>query len=443
MSTVPGPRHSPRPRPAAGFFGLPANVWALAIASFLRDVASEMLVHLLPLFLANVLAVGTTVIGLIEGIGETTASVVKIYSGWLSDRLGRRKGLTASGYALAAAAVPILHAASSAWVVGLARFLDRFGKGIRTAPRDALIADSIGPQRRGVSFGFHRAADSGGAFVGLLVAIALVWHLQRADVGLDESTFRTVVAWATVPAVLAVVAVLVGVREATRPRPSAPPQLSLAGTGRAFRRYLVVMVIFTLGNSSDAFLVLRAQSVGASVLMVLAMIACFNLVYALAATPAGALSDRLDRRRLIIGGWWLYALVYLGFAAAGWIGPWLSALAGRSNAAPPGSPSAAVATVLAPIGYLWLLYALYGVYYAMTEGVAKALVADLVPQDRRGTAYGAYNAAIGVTALPASVLAGLLWQGLGPFNGFGPAAPFLAGGVLALLAGALLWHWVA
>ncbi len=384
----------------------------LALTSFLRDVASEMLVHLLPLFLANVLAMGTVVIGLIEGVAETTASLTKIYAGWLSDRLGRRKGLTVLGYGLAALAVPLLLVARSAPTVGLARFLDRFGKGIRTAPRDALIADSVGEDRRGISFGLHRAADSGGAFVGLLLAIWIVWRYQSGQLLLDASTFRTVVTWAIVPAGLAVLVVLLGVREAARPRPAEPPRLSLAGFDRPFKRFLAVMVLFTLGNSSDAFLVLRAQDAGASVLEVLGMIAGFNLVYTLAAGPAGALSDRLDRRRLIVGGWLLYALVYLGFAAAGLT--W----------------------------HFWLLYAAYGAYYALTEGVAKALVADLVPSERRGTAYGVYNAAIGLTALPASVLAGLLWQGAGPWTGLGAPAPFVLGGLLALGASVLLWRWV-
>ncbi len=393
---------------------LPRNVWALAATSFLRDVASEMLVHLTPLFLANVLGVRTGVIGLIEGVAETTASLVKIYAGWLSDRLGRRKGLTVAGYGLAALATPLLLVAQSWLGVFLYRFLDRLGKGLRTAPRDALIADSVQPGQRGLSFGLHRAADTAGAFLGLLIAMFMVWRLQAGSLGLDPATFRAIVAWALIPSFLAVAVVAWGVKEARRPSASAsaPPLLSLAGFERPFLRFLAVMVLFTLGNSSDAFLVLRAQTSGASVLMILAMVAGFNLVYMLAAGPAGALSDRMDRRLIIMAGWGLYALIYLGFAFA------------------------------ASTWQFWLLYAAYGVYYALTEGVAKAFVADLTPAERRGAAYGAFNAAIGLTALPASVLAGLLWQGLGGWTGFGPAAPFLFGGSLALLASVLLWRWV-
>lgn len=391
---------------------LPRNIWALAATSFLRDVASEMLIHLVPLFLANVLGVRTSIIGLIEGVAETTASLMKIYAGWLSDRLGRRKELTMGGYGLAALATPLLLVARSWPIVLLYRFLDRLGKGIRTAPRDALIADSVRPDQRGLSFGLHRAADTGGAFVGLLIAMVMVWRSQAGGLHLDPATFRAIVVWALIPSFLAVAAVAFGVREARKPSTSTPPRLSLAGFERPFLRFLAVMVLFTLGNSSDAFLVLRAQTGGASVLLILAMLAGFNLVYTVLAGPAGALSDRMDRRRLIVVGWGLYALVYLGFAFAA--RPW----------------------------QFWLLYAAYGVYYALTEGVAKAFVADLTPAERRGTAYGVFNAAIGLTALPASVLAGLLWQGLGGWTGFGPAAPFFFGGCLALLASLLLWRWV-
>ena len=393
---------------------VPRNIWALSLTSFFRDVASEMLVHLLPLFLANVLGIRTAVIGLIEGIAETTASLMKIYSGWLSDRLGRRKELTVAGYGLAALATPLLLIARSWPAVLLYRFIDRLGKGIRTAPRDALIADSITPEHRGVAFGLHRAADTGGAFVGLLLAMWLVWRSQLGEWQLTAETFRTIVWWAMIPATLAVLAVALGVKEVVKPRPkgASPPRFTLSGLGQPFQRFLLVMILFTLGNSTDAFLVLRAQSSGASVVMVLAMIAGFNLVYTLLATPAGALSDRVDRRKVVIGGWLLYALVYLGFALAG------------------------------QAWHFWLLYGLYGVYYAMTEGVAKALVADFVPAARRGTAYGVYNAAVGLTVLPASVIAGILWQGLGAWMGFGHAAPFLFGGLLALLASVLLWRWV-
>ena len=391
---------------------LPRNVWVLSLTSFLRDVATEMLVHLLPLFLANVLSVRTGVIGLIEGIAETTSSLMKIYSGWLSDKWGQRKTLTVAGYGLAALATPLLLIARSWPGILLFRFLDRLGKGIRTAPRDALIADSVHPDQRGISFGLHRAADSAGAFVGLLLAMVIVWRSQANAILLNEETFRKVVTWALVPSFLAVLVVALGVREIARQRTAEAPHLTLSGFDPRFLRFLVVIVLFTLGNSTDAFLILRAQTAGGSVVMVLAMLALFNLIYALLSAPVGALSDRVDRRLVIVGGWLLYALVYLGFAGA------------------------------SQTWQFWLLYVAYGAYYALTEGVAKAFLADVVLSERRGTAYGVYNAAIGLTALPASVLAGVLWQGVGGWTGLGPAAPFLFGGSLALVAAVLLWRWV-
>jgi len=371
-----------------------------------------MLLHVTPLYLTNVLGSRAATIGLIEGIAESTGSLIKIGVGGWSDRVGRRKPFAVAGYALSALAVPVLGLAGSWHAVGVARFLDRAGKGLRTAPRDALIADSVAPERRGAGFGVHRAADSAGAFTGLVVALWLVWRSQRGDAALDAATFRTIVGWAVLPAALATLVLALGVRDVVHPAGRATRFGSLAGFDPRFRRFLAVVVLFALGNSSDAFLVLRAQSVGMSVLGILAMIAAYNLVYAVVAGPLGVFSDRVDRRRLVLAGWGLYGAVYLGFAGA--TSPW----------------------------HLWVLYAGYGLYYAATEGVAKALVADLVPVERRGTAYGWFNAAIGLAALPASVVAGVLWQGIGSWDGLGPAAPFVFGGTMALLAGSLLWGWV-
>ncbi len=404
------------PGAGAGRFGwraVPRNVWALSLASYLRDVSSEMLVHLTPLFLANVLGARLSIVGLVEGIAETTASLTKIVAGWWSDRSGQRKPLTTGGYALAAFAVPLLGVATHWGHVFVARFLDRLGKGIRTAPRDALLADSLAAENRGAGFGLHRAADTAGAFTGLLVAMVLVWRAQQGAVALAGSTFRTVVAWAVVPAVLAPLVLWFGVRERTQTAGQrAAARLGGAPLDVRFRRLLLVVIVFTLGNSSDSFLVLRAQAGGATVLGVLAMLATFNLVYSLVAAPLGALSDRMDRRRLIASGWLLYAAVYLGFGLAK--APWA----------------------------FWLLWPAYGVYYGLTEGVAKALVADVVEPAARGTAYGLYNAAVGLTLLPASLIAGVLWQGVGAWAGLGPAAPFLFGSGLAVVAAILLARWV-
>lgn len=309
---MPPPAPAAPDRPAAPWRAIPRNVRVLALTSFLRDVSSEMLVHLTPLFLTNVLGARTGVVGLIEGLAESAGSLLRILAGWWSDRMGRRKPLTVLGYGMAAAAVPMLLAARGWELVGAARLLDRAGKGIRTAPRDALIADAVGPGQRGIAFGLHRAADTAGAMTGLLGALAVVWWLQHGALTLDAATFRTIVALAIVPSILAVAVLAVGVREAARPPSAAALGVSLAGLDRRFRRFLAVMVLFTLGNSSDAFLVLRAQEAGLSVVGLLAVLVFFNLVYTLAAGPLGALSDRIDRRRLIVAGWGLYALVYLG-----------------------------------------------------------------------------------------------------------------------------------
>ena len=395
----------------SGLVSLPRNVWVVTLTSFLTDISSEMLTNLLPLFLFNVLGAKTNVIGLIEGTAETTASVLKVFSGWLSDRLGQRKWLAVGGYALSAFSKPFLFFANSwGWVLGV-RFGDRLGKGLRTAPRDALVADSIDEKQRGLAFGLHRAGDTAGAVVGLLVALGVVWFVQRADLTLERSTFHTLVLFSIIPAALAVIGLALGARETPIPtdrRAARAPSFSLAAFDARFKFFLFIVVLFTLGNSSDAFLILRAQAAGLPVLGVLGMMITFNAVYTLVSGPAGALSDRVGRRRLIVGGWAVYGLIYLGFArvTVGW--------------------------------QAWALMAVYGIYYGLTEGVAKALVADLVPAEKRGTAYGLFNAAIGLTAFPASFIAGILWQGAFGWNGFGPGAPFYFGAVIALLACALL-----
>jgi MFS family permease len=389
--------------------GLPRNVWAVTATSFLGDVSSEMLSSVLPLFLANVLGARTAAIGLVEGTAETTASLLKMASGALSDRLGRRKGLAVLGYGLSALAKPFLYLANSWGAVLGVRFADRAGKGLRTAPRDALVADSVPTRLRGLAFGLHRAGDTGGAVLGIGIALLVLLPLTRSGAALDRSMFQRLVLFSTVPAFLAVVVLALGAREVTREAGSVTAtRPSRATFDRTFLRFIGILVVFTLGNSSDAFLILRAQNTGLGVLAILGMMLTFNLVYALVATPAGALSDRLGRRHMLLLGWLLYGLTYLGFAVlrAGW--------------------------------QAWLMMLLYGVYYGLTEGAAKALVADLVPAEARGSAYGVYNAAIGLTTLPASVLAGMLWQGIGSWPGLGPSAPFFFGAGLALLAAVLL-----
>jgi MFS family permease len=368
-----------------------------------------MLSSVMPMFLYSVLGVQTSVIGLIEGVAETTASLLKVFSGWLSDRLGQRKWLAVAGYALSTGAKPFLAVATTWQGVLAVRFADRVGKGLRTSPRDALVADSVNETQRGLAFGLHRAGDTAGAALGQVVAIGVVWVTLKNAVLLSRAVFNTLVLISVGPALLAVFVLALGAREPPAPRERRePPSLSLAGFDRRFKLFLLIVVLFTLGNSSDAFLILRAQNVGLPVLGVLGMMLSFNLVYAAVSGPAGALSDRIGRRRLIVGGWLVYALIYLGFAraAAGW--------------------------------QVWALMAAYGLYYALTEGIARALVADLVPAEKRGTAYGVFNAAVGLTALPASLIAGVLWQGAFGWGGFGPGAPFYFGAALALAAAGLL-----
>jgi MFS family permease len=392
---------------------IPRNVWVLSITSFLTDVSSEMLFNLLPLFLVNVLGVRTAVVGLIEGVAETTASLVKLGSGALSDYLEKRKTLTVIGYGLSALAKPLLFFANTwGWVFGV-RFTDRFGKGIRSSPRDALLADSTPEDRRGLAFGLHRAADTAGAFTGLAIAALVVWASQASAAELSRNTFQKVTLASIIPAILGVIVLTLGAREVITSRNSSENRrLKFSGLDHKFWAFLVVMVIFTLGNSADAFIILRAQERGLNVLQVLGMLLTFNAVYTIIASPVGALSDRIGRRAILIAGWLVYGLIYLGFAAA------------NTGA------------------QIWLFYGIYGLYYALTEGSSRAFVADLVPQEQRGTAYGFFHAGVGLAALPASLIAGILWQGIGSWGGFGPAAPFLFGAVLALLSVFLFIIWV-
>ena len=385
-----------------GLRTLPRNVWAVSLTSFFMDISSEMVINILPLFLSNVLGVKTNVIGLIEGVAEATASLLKLFSGWLSDRLQARKWLAVAGYGLSSLAKPFFYFANSWGVVAGVRWADRVGKGIRTAPRDALVADSIDERHRGLAFGLHRAADTGGAMIGLLIALGVVWLAQRGATELNRATFQTIVLISLIPAFLAVLSLAVGAREVPVTKTQERPRISFRGLGKRFAVFMLIVGIFDLGNSSDAFLVLRAQERGLSVIGVLGMLVTFNLVYALVSTPAGAISDRIGRRRIIVGGWLVYAAIYLGFALAeaGW--------------------------------HVWVLYAIYGVYYGLAYGTAKAMVADIVPEELRGTAYGAYNAVLGILDFPASLIAGLLWRYLTP------AAPFFFGGALALIAAVLM-----
>jgi len=383
-------------------FGLNPNVFFLGIVSLLTDVSSEMIFTLVPLFLRNVLMAPFTVVGLIGGLSESVDAIFRILSGWLSDKVGKRKPLAVLGYSISTIAKPFMYLAGSWGAVLGVRFSDRVGKGIRTSSRDALVADSVAAEERGKGFGLHRAMDTTGAVLGLAIAAIIIYLVQGGELALSLETYQWLVLVGVVPAVLAVLVLLffVGERKASSPGGDARGELPrlTAGFDTRFKVFLAIMAVFTLGNSSDFFVILRAQNLGSSVIYVVLMLVLFNITYAITALPAGMLSDRLGRRRLITLGWFIYALVYLGFAVAS--EPW----------------------------QVWLLFACYGIYYGIVEGVARAFVADLVPEEKRGTAYGLYHGVVGLTLLPASLLAGWLWQA------YSPAAPFYFGAGLAFLA---------
>ena len=404
--------------------------------SFFTDISSELLVYLIPLYLANVLAASPEIIGVIEGVVESASSFLRLLSGALSDRIGRRRLLVGTGYG-ASVASKALYLLASTWPIVLAaRLGDRIGKGIRTAPRDALIADSTDPAFRGRAFGVQRAMDTAGAVVGVALAAVVVAAIQGDATRLGEDTFRALVLLALVPGVLAVVVVAIGVTDVTAASgPAAPPAAPPAdsrvpgafaaspagddaavpttGTrmgwieraaryGSTFWIFVAATALFTLGNSSDAFVSLRSQQLGVTVRDLLLMVIAFNLTNTMIAGPAGALSDRVGRRALILVAWVLYAVSYAGFA---------------------------IVDAALPVAALWILY---GAYYGVIEAAGRALIADLAPADARGTAYGIYNAVVGLMLLPASVAAGLLWDTAGP------ASPFWFGAACAAVAALLL-----
>ena len=385
-------------------WGLNPNVFFLGIVSLLTDISSEMIFTLVPIFLSNVLGATTTIIGLIGGLSEGTDAIFRIFSGWFSDKIGKRKLLAVAGYSISTVAKPFMYLASTWGAVLGVRFSDRVGKGIRTSSRDALIADSVSAGERGKGFGLHKAMDTLGAVLGLAVAAIIIYLVQGGGLQLSLNTYQWIVLVGVAPAVLAVLVLLTFVRERGRkPSPSSSHgRLNLgrltAGFDTRFKVFLGIMVVFTLGNSSDFFVILRAQNLEASLIHVVLMLVLFNVTYAAISLPVGMLSDKLGRRRVITVGWFIYALVYLGFAVA------------------------------SSIWQVWLLFACYGIYYGVVEGVVRAFVADLVPEEKRGTAYGLYHGVVGLTLLPASLIAGWLWDTINP------AAPFYFGAGLAFLA---------
>ncbi len=397
------------------------NVIILGIASFLTDVSTEMVYPLLPLYLTSVLGATPAIVGIIEGLAESTAALLRVFSGYFSDRLGTRKSLTIAGYGASAIGKFVLYISSTWPLVLFARLVDRFGKGIRTAPRDALIADSTDPKQRGAGFGLHRALDSMGAVVGVAIAYVLFISVREG--------FTFVFLISVIPAVLGVGA-LFFVREKRRqvdvlPEPRKPeegPEVKTqVGTTRQpwwhnlgaqwqaldgrLKAFILIVFLFNLGNSSNEFLLLRATTLGFDDAGAILLYLAYNVVYAVISYPAGRLSDRIGRKTLLVGGYLTYGLLYLGFAVA---------------------------------SHSWMLplFALYGLYIAATDGVEKALVSDLAPVNFRATLIGLHATAVGVGLLPASVLAGFLW------NAFGPSAAFFFGGALGLTAAVALWLFI-
>ncbi|MFL5382282.1 MAG: MFS transporter [Longimicrobiaceae bacterium] len=390
-----------RATPPPGGSLLRGNVLWLSVVSFLNDAASEMIYPLLPLFLTGVLRAGPGFLGVIEGIADASSSLLKLASGVVSDRTGRRKKLVAWGYGIAGLGRPLIAIAAAPWQVLLIRFSDRVGKGLRNAPRDAMLAESVPAERRGAAFGIHRAADHAGAVVGPLLASALLLLLP--------GRMRWVFALALVPGLLTLAVVLLKVRE---PRPAAPPSAPageargvlppFSALGPVFPRYLGVLVLFALGNSSDAFLLLRARDLGVAVALIPLLWSVLHLSKVVWSVVGGRMSDATGPRRTIVAGWLLYAGVYAGFAMA--TAEW----------------------------HVWALFIVYGLFFGLTEAPEKSLVAAFAPAELRGSAFGWYHATIGVSALLASILFGVLWEASGP------ATAFLAGAGLALAAAVLL-----
>ena len=374
------------------FFGFGKNVTIAGFVSFFMDVSSEMIYPLVPLFLANVLGVNKTIIGLIEGIAESTASLLKVFSGWFSDRIGNRKWLMAVGYGISTLSRPIVAIATGWHHVMGSRFIDRFGKGVRTAPRDAIIAESADRASLGKAFGLHRSMDTMGAVVGPALAFFLL--------GILSNDYRKVFWLSMIPGVIAVLLIIFFITEKKKAvvAHADRPKLTFKHFDWKFKFFVAIAGLFAIGNSSDVFLILRAQQVGVSTVMIPVVYLLFNLVYSLSAIPAGIAADKFGKKRVILLGFILFAFLYYGFAIA--------------------SDTKAV----------WVLFGLYGLFMGLTEGIQKAFLATIIPQDFKATAFGVFNTVVGLAMLPASLIGGWLWDHVSP------SATFYFGAIIASLS---------
>ncbi|MDD3553333.1 MAG: MFS transporter [Deltaproteobacteria bacterium] len=383
------------------FRGFNKNVVITGLVSFFMDLSSEMVYPLVPLFLANVLGADKAVIGLIEGIAESTASILKVFSGWLSDRIGSRKWLMAAGYGLAVLSRPIM-AMSVSWREVLAsRFVDRLGKGVRTAPRDAILAESTETAYLARAFSLHRSMDTLGAVVGPLTAFFIL--------GLFQNNYRLVFWMSIIPGIIAVLLIIFFITEKGKERTLAAqrPRLTLRHFNWRFRIFIVIAAIFAFGNSSDAFLILKAQQTGIQPTLIPIVYLTFNLLYALSAIPAGMAADRFGKRRIILLGFILFSLVYYGFA------------------------------VTEDSRGIWGLFVLYGIFMGLTEGIQKAYLATIIPPDFKATAFGVYNTVVGLATLPASIIGGWLW------DAFSSSATFYFGSAMAAVAAVLFVAFIS
>ncbi|MGQ9700908.1 MAG: MFS transporter [bacterium] len=350
------------------------NIFALGITSLFTDLSTEMSYAIIPVFLKEVLKAQPVFIGLIEAVAESTASFLKTFSGYISDRLKKRKLFIFIGYSLSAIVKPLLALATQSWHVLVVRFADRFGKGIRTAPRDALIADSTKETYFGRAYGFHRAMDTMGAILGPLLAFIIL--------SVSQQNYRLLFALAFIPGIIAILFIIFGVKEIT-PQAKGVFKFSYSEINPRLKTFFIIMILFTLGNSSDAFLLLRARELGLSVSLIPILWLVFNISYFLWSYPAGVISDRMGRKNTIIFGLLIYTMTYAAMAA------------NKS------------------IMLLWFIFVMYGMYYGFTEGNLRAFIADLTSTEHRGTIFGIYHTIIGITLLPANIIMGFLWQQFG------------------------------